>query len=45
MNKMKAIRGIDEALYRQARVASIQSKVTLGEWLNRAIRYYLGGVK
>ena len=39
--KTKTIRGLDESLYQKARIASIQNKVTLGEWINRAIKAFL----
>ena len=43
MPKDKSIRGLDEKLYQQAKVAALKEKMFLGEWLNRAIAAYLKG--
>jgi len=37
----KTVRGFDKALYRQARADAALEGLTLGEWMNRAIRQAL----
>lgn len=41
MPKDKSIRGLDEKLYQQAKIAAVKADIPLGEWFNRAIAAYL----
>lgn len=38
----RTIRGLDKALYKQARQAALGAGVTIGQWINQAIREKLG---
>ena len=37
------IRGVDADLYQKARIDAVKKKLSMGRWLNEAIKLVLGG--